>query len=45
MNTWTTHDLSAAGYAVHGLVGARIGKLFQEHVVRFSLSPRRADNK
>ncbi|CAM9505335.1 unnamed protein product [Discosporangium mesarthrocarpum] len=43
MNTWTPHQLSESGYAVQGLVGSRVGKLFQEYVIRFSLSPHRRE--
>lgn len=30
---------------MQGLVGARVGRLFREHVVRFSLPPRRRENR
>eukprot|EP00903_Cladosiphon_okamuranus_P006318 g6193.t1 len=45
MTSWTQHELSSGGYTVQGLVGARVGRLFREHVVRFSLPPRRKDNR
>ncbi|CAM9114212.1 unnamed protein product [Scytosiphon promiscuus] len=45
MTSWTQHELSSGGYTVQGLVGARVGRLFREHVVRFSLPPRRRDNR
>ncbi|CAB1117510.1 unnamed protein product [Ectocarpus sp. CCAP 1310/34] len=45
MTSWTQHELSSGGYTVQGLVGARVGRLFREHVVRFSLPPRRGDNR
>ncbi|CAN0167132.1 unnamed protein product [Laminaria digitata] len=45
MTTWSQRELSSGGYTVQGLVGARVGRLYREHVVRFSLPPRRRDNK